>query len=137
MVNSDAFSDRLKMILDHYQLTASAFADSIEVGRSSISHILSGRNKPSLDFILKVLHAYPNIDLYWLMNGKGTFLKSTEPTPKKEPLSTERENPKENAVESEAPATYGKGLTPEKEIKRIIVFYKDGTFEAFDPVSDH
>ena len=45
--------ERLKVILDYYNLTSSSFAEKIDVPRSSISHLLSGRNKPSLDFILK------------------------------------------------------------------------------------
>ena len=49
------------------------FADKIGVQRSSISHILSGRNKPSLDFILKVTNEFTDVDIYWLLNGKGSF----------------------------------------------------------------
>ena len=44
--------------------------------RSSLSHLLSGRNKPSLDFILKIIEEFPEVDLYWILNGKGTFPKS-------------------------------------------------------------
>ena len=53
MVNTLKFTSRLKKVMDYHQITASMFADKIGVQRSSISHILSGRNKPSLDFILK------------------------------------------------------------------------------------
>ncbi|MEN8884320.1 MAG: helix-turn-helix transcriptional regulator, partial [Flavobacteriaceae bacterium] len=73
MVNSTDFTNRLKKILEHHQLTASMFADKIDVQRSSISHILSGRNKPSLDFILKVTNEFTDVDIYWLLNGKGIF----------------------------------------------------------------
>ncbi len=73
MVNVEEFSKRLQEVLDFYGLSASSFADRIGVQRSSISHILSGRNKPSLDFILKILHAFPDVELYWLLNGKGVF----------------------------------------------------------------
>jgi len=55
MVNSLDFSKRLKEIFEYYDLSASSFADQIDVGRASISHILSGRNKPSLDFVMKVV----------------------------------------------------------------------------------
>ena len=55
MVNVEKFAERLNKIMDFYEITAGNFADKIEVQRSSISHILSGRNKPSLDFVLKVL----------------------------------------------------------------------------------
>lgn len=63
MINTTEFNTRLKKILDYYNLSASTFAETITVQRSSISHILSGRNKPSLEFISKVLTAFPEIDL--------------------------------------------------------------------------
>lgn len=76
MVNTIAFKERLEQILSHYELNASAFADTIGVQRSSISHLLSGRNKPSLDFVLKVVREFPEVNLYWLLNGKGNFPES-------------------------------------------------------------
>ncbi len=80
MINTSEFNTRLKKILDYYGLSASAFAEVITVQRSSISHILSGRNKPSLDFITKVLNAFPEIDLLWLLSGVGDFLETPRPT---------------------------------------------------------
>ena len=77
MINTTEFNTRLKKILDYYGLSASAFAEIITVQRSSISHILSGRNKPSLEFITKVLHAFPDIDLAWILSGSGEFPKKT------------------------------------------------------------
>src|SRR6476660_6577189 len=76
MVNTEDFIKRLEIMLDYYGLNASSFADKIGVQRSSLSHLLSGRNKPSLDFILKILDVFPEVDLYWVLNGKGTFPKS-------------------------------------------------------------
>jgi transcriptional regulator with XRE-family HTH domain len=75
MVNIDDFVKRLESLLEYYNLNASSFADKIGVQRSSLSHLLSGRNKPSLDFILKILEVFPEVDLYWILNGKGTFPK--------------------------------------------------------------
>ena len=69
MVNNEAFKTRLEKIISYYDLSAAAFADAIGVQRSSISHLLSGRNKPSLDFVLKVIQQYPEVNLYWLLNG--------------------------------------------------------------------
>ena len=91
MINTSEFNTRLKKILDYYGLSASAFAEVITVQRSSISHILSGRNKPSLDFITKVLNAFPEIDLLWLLSGTGDFPRSaTPPLPKMKNLQTQR-----------------------------------------------
>ena len=74
-MNPEAIIKRLKEVLEYYSLTSSTFADSIEVQRSSISHLMSGRNKPSLDFVMKVVDKYPDVDLYWLLNGQGEFPK--------------------------------------------------------------
>ena len=83
MVNVENFAERLNIIMEYYELTSAMFADKIEVQRSSISHILSGRNKPSLDFVLKVLKEFPEVELYWLLNGVGSFPKSeTKPIEK-------------------------------------------------------
>lgn len=63
--------DRIAHILKIKNLTATRFADELEVQRSGISHILSGRNKPSLDFIIKIKDTYPEFSLDWLILGKG------------------------------------------------------------------
>ena len=73
MINNEDFTKRLKKVIDYYGESASSFSEKIGVQRSSISHILSGRNKPSLEFVLKVLSSFPEVELYWLMNGKGVF----------------------------------------------------------------
>lgn len=59
--------------MDEKGVSSSAFADAIDVQRSSISHILSGRNKPSLDLIQKILNRYSDIDPGWLLTGKGNM----------------------------------------------------------------
>lgn len=82
MVNTEDFIKRLETILEYYSLTASSFADKISVQRSSMSHLLSGRNKPSLDFIMKLVEEFPEVSLEWILNGKGSFPKDDfAPTP--------------------------------------------------------
>ncbi|WP_299162751.1 helix-turn-helix transcriptional regulator [uncultured Eudoraea sp.] len=117
MVNTEEFVRRLEKILNYYGLSASAFADKIAVQRSTISHLLTGRNKPSLEFVLKVVKSFPEVNLYWLLNGKGAF-----PAVQKEttlPYSPETVSSTENPSNS-------------KSIKKIIIFYEDGSFEAFN-----
>ena len=75
MLNQDDFINRLQTIMDYYSVNASYLADYIGVPRSSISHILSQRNKPSLDLILKITEKFSEIDLDWLILGKGEFPK--------------------------------------------------------------
>lgn len=64
---------RILLILKSKDISASKFADEIGVQRSSISHILSGRNNPSLDFIQKVLTRFPDINSDWILTGKGSM----------------------------------------------------------------
>ena len=120
MVNTEKFIERLKNILDYYELTAASFADKIDIQRSSISHLLSGRNKPSLDFVMKVVKNFEEVDLYWLLNGKGKFPNVTESIPPT--LFQNKANDK--AVEN---------TTGLKEIEKIVVFYKNGTFKSYLP----
>jgi transcriptional regulator with XRE-family HTH domain len=118
MVNILDFTNRLKKILNYHQLTASLFADKIGVQRSSISHILSGRNKPSLDFILKVTNTFTDVDIYWLLNGKGEF-------PKEQGPSNKVFSPNESSIIETS------NSKSSKKMNRIVVFYEDGTFEEY------
>ncbi len=65
--------ERLLQLLDLEQITPSKFADIIGVQRSSISHVISGRNNPSFDFLHKTLKAFPGLNAAWLMLGEGTM----------------------------------------------------------------
>ena len=120
MINIEDFTKRLQNVIDYYGESASSFAEKIGVQRSSISHILSGRNKPSLDFILKILSSFPEVELYWLLNGKGEFPSSSHPVDLKPETSKLKI---EDALPSE--------VKKEKEIERIIIFYSDGSFKNF------
>lgn len=132
MVNSEDFIKRLEFILDYYSISASAFADKIGVQRSSLSHLLSGRNKPSLDFILKIIEFFPEIDLYWILNGQGSFPKS----------DTEKSNPAPNPNLEKNDTEDLKKILPQEinrpsstadKIDKIVIFYADGTFKEFNP----
>ena len=114
MINGDEFTNRLKKIMDYYAISAALFADKIGVQRSSISHILSGRNKPSLDFILKITSVFEEVDLYWLVDGKGHFPKLVS-----------------NNTLSSTPFSQLSPNIDGKKIHRIVVFYTDGTFDEY------
>ncbi|MGB2088445.1 MAG: helix-turn-helix domain-containing protein [Psychroflexus salarius] len=135
MVNSVDFSKRIQRIMEVYDLNASSFADRIDVGRASISHILSGRNKPSLDFVMKVVNEFTDVELYWLLNGKGDFPSTStqnEPEESKKTASTPSQNLSEN-ISQNIPSTYSKLATkPDKIIKTVIICYNDGTFDSFE-----
>ncbi|KOP36997.1 XRE family transcriptional regulator [Flavobacterium sp. WLB] len=152
MVNIDDFVKRLEIILDYYGLNASSFADKIGVQRSSMSHLLSGRNKPSLDFVMKILDVFPEVDLYWILVGKGNFPKSENetvpnfqninsdsPSSSNENYSGEDLFTPLNKEENKSPIkslieTKKSNLSfEEDEIEKIVIFYKNGTFKAYVP----
>ncbi len=72
-MNTKDAGKRIKQMLDFYKITASSFAEKIAVQRSSISHILSGRNNPSLDLIYKIIESFPEINPMWLIGGQGSM----------------------------------------------------------------
>lgn len=161
MLNNEEFIKRLEIILDHYGLTASSFADKIDVQRSSISHLLSGRNKPSLEFIMKIIHVFPEVDLYWILNGKGNFPKEetyydqslfndkianekksndhieneTTLFPKNDSHENTSvfENKNEKKINTEVLEHPTPTLNLESEIEQIVIFYKNGVFKVYKP----
>ena len=72
MLNTIAIVERIEEIRSNHQLSAAAFASKIGVQRSAMSHILSGRNKPSLEFLIKVYEAFDEVALEWLIVGTST-----------------------------------------------------------------
>ena len=73
--------DRIKQILEYSQMSTSAFADKIDISRSSLAHIFARRNQPSLDVAKKILVAFPEISTEWLIMGMGKMLQSVPAQP--------------------------------------------------------
>ncbi|MBN2486872.1 MAG: helix-turn-helix transcriptional regulator [Bacteroidales bacterium] len=144
-------------IMEHYRLSPAQFADKIGVQRSSISHILSGRNKPSFDFLHKISVTFPEIDANWLLNGRGNMLKSQEKAAIKhsnpdlfnqvKPNNEITEKTSNNAQEvvfqpiTENPANdlfsseiqeKTQKITNVNSIKQIIFIFENNTFEVID-----
>ena len=70
--------ERISKVIGYSALSLSEFADEIDVQRSSISHITSGRNKPSIDFLIKINNRFPDLEWEWLIEGEGEMLKIIE-----------------------------------------------------------
>lgn len=85
--NVKDINQRISTVIEHFELSNSEFADEVEVQRSSISHIVSGRNKPSLDFLIKVKERFPELTWDWLIKGEGEMLAKT---PEKEENTEEK-----------------------------------------------
>lgn len=92
-----SLNERISKIIEYSGYTSSEFADEIDVQRSSVSHITSGRNKPSLEFIIKIKSRFPEILWDWLVNGDGEMLKSDLPDKNNEEI-TESEKPKPTSL---------------------------------------
>jgi len=142
MLNSNNFSTRLEFIINHYEISSTLFADKIGVQRSSISHLLSGRNNPSLDFIVKILDKFPELNFDWLVRGNGKPFSTTENKEKKTfPLApTLFDSIVEEPINSEIPLkTVIKEQSElnslptdqKKPIDKVLVLYKDGSFDSY------
>jgi len=138
-------NDRILQFLKEKNFSSTKLADLINVQRSSISHILSGRNKPSFDFIQKFLNKFPEIDAQWLITGKGTMFTNSSVTeqlsyPDKNErnlftaLESDIQKPIINTPEIEKPQVQNI-ITPKikelKKIERVMIFYTDGTFKDY------
>jgi len=130
-----SISERLQMVIKMNGMTNASFADAIGVQRSSISHVLSGRNNPSVDFIQKILDTFPKVDANWLVAGRKVGRVSevvTDPAPVLTDLVAES-----SVVEDEEPAPYNARPSvkaPVKEgtvrqVAKVVIFYNDGTYE--------
>jgi transcriptional regulator with XRE-family HTH domain len=122
--------NRFRKIMEQVQLTPSEFADRIGVQRSSVSHVLSGRNKPGLDFLEKILIAFPEIDAAWLVTGK-----TSQPNARRSEAKGICEFEKELQIEIKPELENIKIPIPndEEAVDHIIIVYKNNTFRLLAP----
>lgn len=154
-------NDKIKQILIDRNFSPSYFADEIGVQRSSISHILSGRNRPSFDIIQKIIRRFPDLGYEWIMEDDQQNMPpvSTAPAPYRQggtAPATERynmgySNSSAQPASSSVPRSRPRELAPtqpetlpeddfavedsgaEKRVERILLFYTDGSFREFLP----
>ena len=135
--------DRVNLILRAKNLTARQFAEEIGVQPSGMSHILGGRNNPSLEFAMKVLRRYPEIDANWLLLGKGAMYRVDRPTSVEADSTVEKkeEDVPSAPVDMTAPVEGGEDslygdldiANDERRLSRILFIYSDNTFEQYFP----
>lgn len=145
--------EKLEIIRTNEQMNASELAKKLGVEASAISHIRSGRNKPSFDFVVKILAAFPHINPDWLLLDKGSYRR--ENLPPTEPVSgastldsaTLFDAPSAGGDQSEniasmEPQTIDRNITnefspignnPGKIVERVIVLYSDKSFDSYYP----
>jgi transcriptional regulator with XRE-family HTH domain len=130
MVNNKEIIARINTIREEKGVTVAALAEKIGVQRSSFSHLISGRNKPSLDLLVRLHEAYPEYGLDWLVFGTYT------------PPSSDRFA----AVNKEVPPPPGVPPVPEQKVTQessrdsskligTILLFEDGSFEHFSSKS--
>jgi len=140
--------DRILEFLKRENKTSAQFAEDIHVQPSGISHILSGRNKPSLDFVIKMLERYPFLSTEWLIFGKGSMYK--EPRMGDLFADTDFTNTEKKVNISASAEKTGSFETPDQTIIqeiiseqphpghsraiKIVWFYEDNSFEEFYPL---
>lgn len=118
--------ERIQVILKMHHLTPSAFADKIGVQRSSISHVLSGRNKPGLDFLEKILLHFPRVNAHWLITGKVSDSKNVVQVNE----SSQESKVVQGAINKE------RVLLDSCQIEKVLIFYADGTFTTHVPSAE-
>ena len=141
--------ERISRIIKSKNISASQFADHIGVQRSNVSHVLSGRNKPSLDFVTRIINAYHDIDPNWLLTGAGQMYRTedisldrigdenTRVVKDKEQLSIDMGGREEiRPVHGQKRSSNSKTVAGSFGVERIIIFYDNGTYEEFVSVKN-
>ncbi|MFP4019273.1 MAG: helix-turn-helix transcriptional regulator [Bacteroidales bacterium] len=133
--------ERILQLLQELNLSSSQLAEEIDVQRSSISHILAGRNKPSFVFIEKLLKRYPKLNSRWLLLGEGSpFVHETQPSLPFHETENKQTTPttsRESNIQSETVPNYGisnsENNKKQAHIEKIVIFYSDNHFEEYLP----
>ena len=143
MNKQSSIGTRLKEWINTRGLTASDFAKQLQIQRSALSHIFSGRNKPSVDVLFKIKSTYPEMNLDWLITGvileqieneNPKILKSGADTDLSKVTNVNIQNVDADIqdvnIDNEAKI---KSRNKDRILVRIIELYSDGTFKHFDP----
>lgn len=154
--------DRIRKFMEYKGISPSELADTIGVQRSNVTHVLKSRNKPSFQFIEKMLQVYPDLNAKWLLLGTGPMVETptknktlfdqlTEPITAPSPLPEKKEikpnlqepvpvetkdiitPPPPVEKKTENNVIQDQFFSPEKPIERLIVFFKDQTFKVYYP----
>ena len=122
--------ERIEKLIETLGLSARQFAVEIRVQPGTISNMMSGRNNPSLDVMKRIMERYPTLNPEWLIAGRGEMWR-TEPGKEPGLFDAQAPDPKEKApraAQKEEPQT---PVAPPKQIKNIVVYYTDGTYQEF------
>ena len=148
-------NERLEKFLAAENLSQTQFAESIGVARAGVSHLLSGRNKPSYDFIEAVMQKYPGLNMEWLILGKGKMYKDMQAAPVIVEASSLEPEQEQNALQPEnvpsesdnplpvadMPANTAsstgretlcdirQSIVKQRNVSKVIILFDDGSFQ--------
>jgi len=131
----EGFSQRLQQIIEHYGINAGILADRLSIQRSTLSHLFAGRNRPGFEFLEKLLAAFPDLNLNWVVSGQGEMIAGRTAVQPLQPVSSLPETPVLDLFQSppqpgpdviSPPAATGKKTTV-----RVVMLYSDGTFDEY------
>ncbi len=136
--------EKLRILMQSENLTASRLAEILEVKPASISHILSGRNKPSFELLCKIVNRFPQINPYWLLGDAEEMRNKSVANPTAAPAASypsgtlfdsREERSDEGANSNIAESSTNLKTLPlgRNDISKIIVIYNDQTFEELRP----
>ncbi|MHA6249218.1 helix-turn-helix transcriptional regulator [Pontibacter sp. CAU 1760] len=137
--------DRIKALMEFKGLTSTQLADQVGVPRATVSHILSGRNNPSLDVVQKMLHTFREVSVDWLLLGEGAMLtdlasgriNAVAPSPAKTQPEAASQNASPPVAQppkvQDLPLAGSTNNAAGKTVEQVLVFYSDQTFTAYKP----
>ena len=126
MLNYKEITMRIENLIQSNELTASGFAEKIGVQRSSISNIISGRNKPSLEFLIKITEVFPETSLLELVyGGDSNISPSSVAKTDSNPLNDSKKDNSQLEIGLSDPQV-------QKKEKSLVMLYSDGTFEKYN-----
>ena len=137
---------RLKQFLAAENITQAQFADTINVVRASVSHVLAGRNNPSYEFIRSIMTKYPRLNIEWLMFGKGKMYRTPLPDgdhvqdmphalnsdESQQPLFSEIEEKTDQLAsnnESIPSDTNTQIIVNQRKVSKVIILFDDGSYQ--------
>lgn len=139
---------KFEFLLKNKGLNATSLARMLEIQPSGLSHILSGRNKPSFDLVVKILKIFPDVNPDWLLLDSGQiFRDDATATPSASTLRAEQTQQSsvlpfdevanrelsevKNEEKNELPSIFTTPRNPNKRVERVIILYSDRSFESY------
>lgn len=146
---------RLEEFIAAENISKAQFADRIKVARAAISHIMAGRNNPSYEFIVNTMEAFPYLNIEWLLQGKGSMYKNSDnsdqyndgslffnsqplieeepqqPQPQAQVQTPSQTQPLPESIAAAPLPLPTQNLGGKSKIKKIVVFFDDGTYQEF------